>query len=78
VDWRARLKRLGLLRLRHVQSVEETIETITQTLLPDKRNATKFIEPGELNREAQKAVADFRNLFPFLNSTEIPISWPLK
>jgi len=78
VDWRARLARLGLLRLRHVQSVEETIKTITQTLPSDKRKAAKFIEPGELNREAQNAVADFRNVFPFLDSAEMPTSWPLK
>jgi hypothetical protein len=78
VNWRARLESLGLVRLRHVQSVEETIQTIAQTLPSNKRNATKFTEPGELNREAQNAVADFRNLFPFLDSAEMPISWPLK
>jgi hypothetical protein len=58
--------------------VEETIKTITQTLPSDKRKAAKFIEPGELNREAQNAVADFRNVFPFLDSAEMPTSWPLK
>lgn len=78
VNWRARLESLGLLRLRHVQSVEETIQTIAQTLPSNKRKSTKFTEPGELNREAQNAVADFCNLFPFLDSAEMPISWPLK
>jgi hypothetical protein len=78
VNWRARLESLGLLRLRHIQSVEETIQTIAQTLPSNKRKATKFTEPGELNREAQNTVADFRNLFTFLDSAEIPISWPLK
>ena len=78
VNWRARLESLGLLRLRHVQSVEETIQTIAQTLPSNKRKSTKFTEPGELNREAQNAAADFRNLFPFLDSAEMPISWPPK
>jgi hypothetical protein len=78
VDWRAQLENLGLLRLRHVQSVEETIQTITKALAAEKRKATKYLEPGELNRQAKNAVTDFRNLFHFLDSALMPISWPLK
>jgi len=78
VDWRARLERLGLLRLRHVQSVEDTIQIITQTLPSEKRKATKFLEPGILNQEAEKAVTDFHNLFHFLDPAEMPRSCPMK
>ena len=77
-DWRARLERLGLLRLRHIQSVDDTIQTITQTLPSEKRMATKFLEPGTLNQEAEKAVIDFHNLFHFLDLAEMPRSWPMK
>jgi hypothetical protein len=77
-EWRAKLERLGLLRLRHIQPVEETIQTIAQTLPSDKRNATKFLEPGTLNQEAKKTLDDFHKLFPFLDSAEMPLSWPMK
>ncbi len=78
VDWRARLERLGLLRLRHVQFVEDTIQTITQSLPSEKRKVTKFLEPGTLNQEAEKAVVDFHNLFLFLDPAEMPRSCPMK
>ena len=70
-DWRAMLERLGLLRLRRFhQSVEETIKTISQTLPLAQRKKAKFVEPGECNRQAAEAVANFHILFPFLDPAE--------
>jgi len=77
-EWRARLERLGLLRLRHALSVEETIQAITQTLPSVKRKATKFHEPGVLNQEAEKAIDNFHKLFPFLDNAEKPLCHSMK
>ncbi len=75
-DWRATLERLGLLRLRSRYTVERTIAIIAARLTLDQRRRGKFIEPGECNREAEKAVADYHDLFPFLDPAEQPLSWP--
>jgi len=77
-DWRAMLERLGLLRLRNHYTVEKTLATIAAYLTPAQRKKVKFVEPGECNREANIAVKDFHELFPFLAPTEMPHSWPLK
>lgn len=86
LDCRARLFRLGLLRLRHNHTVEDTIQILCKTF-PAKsfltrdnkqKRPTKYSEPGELNREAEKAVDDFHALFPFLDPAERPLSWPMK
>lgn len=76
-DWRVRLDRLGLLRLRHHQTTEDAIQVLCKAFPPDKR-PSKFMEPGEINREATKAVQDFRTLLPFLDPAELPRSWPMK
>lgn len=78
VDWRARLERLGLLRLRHAQTVDQAIQIIAKTLPVNQRTSEKFNTPGEFNREANSAVEDFHALFPFLDSAEMPLCWPMK
>jgi hypothetical protein len=77
-DWRAMLVRIGLLRLRHHYTTEETLAIIADCLTTTQRKKVKFVEPGECNREANAAVKDFRELFPFLAPAEMPCSWPLK
>ena len=64
--WRARLERLGLLRLRRAQTADETIQTIAKTLPKNQRLSEKFNTPGILNSEAKKAGEDFPLMFPFL------------
>jgi len=76
-DWRAKLVRLGLLRLRGDRTAEAALQVLYKAFPPGKR-PSKFAEPGELNREATKAVEDFQALFPFLLPAEMPRSWPLK
>jgi hypothetical protein len=82
VDWRARLERLGLLRLRHHHTLENA-KPYLQKLYPpcrsmQSRPPSKFNDGGECNREANRAVEDFRNLFPFLGPSAMPHSWPMK
>lgn len=67
-DWRARLERLGLLRLRRVRTAEQVIET-AKVLPKDQRISEKFHVPSELNREVKKACEAFHFLFPFLPET---------
>jgi hypothetical protein len=62
-DWRAKLERLGLLRLRRVQTATQTIKTVKAPTI----GRIKFWEPKELNRDVQTAGKDFRLLFPFLS-----------
>lgn len=76
-EWRARLQRLGLLRLRHCHTTDETIQILCRTF-PRKARLWSFIQPSELNREAKKAVDDFRALFHFLRSTAKPRCWRMK
>ena len=76
-DWRARLQRLGYLRLRHLFTLDETLAILAK-LPPDQRKTTKFVEPGECNREVEKALTDFHELLPFLDPAENPLSRPLK
>jgi hypothetical protein len=78
VDWRARLVRLGLLRLRHAQTVEQAIQIIAKTVPVNQRLSEKFNTPGEFNREANNAVDGFRALFHFLDPAEMLRSWPMK
>jgi len=73
VDWRARLERLGLLRLRHNYSFDEA-----KPLLKMLPQTTKTTDSSECNRQAKNAVDDFHALVPFLDSSAMPISWPLK
>ena len=73
IDWRARLERLGLLRLRHPYSFGDAKPFLR--ILPQTAK-TKIA--GECNREAKKALDDFHILFPFLDSTEMPLCWPIK
>ena len=65
-DWWARIERLGLLRLRRVQTAGQVIQTIAKTLPVNQRVSEKFNTPGILNSEAVKAGKDFSFLFPFL------------
>jgi len=82
VDWRAKLERLGLLRLRSQFTFEDAKPFLKQLYpmrkLNDSRPPSKFNEGGECNREAIKAVDDFRSLFHFLDSVEMPKSWPIR
>ncbi len=73
VDWRARLERLGLLRLRHNYTFDKA-----KPLLKMLPQTTKTTDSSECNRQAKNAVDDFHALFPFLDSSAMPISWPLK
>jgi len=81
VDWRASLERLGLLRLRSRYTFDKAKPFLKQ-LYSQQQSAQsqpprKYNDKGECNREAQKAVDDYHEIFPFLN-TEMPYSWPLK
>jgi hypothetical protein len=64
-DWRARVERLGLLRLRRVLTVDQTIKTVKAP----NSGRIKFWEPKELNRDVQNAGDDFKLMFPFLSET---------
>jgi hypothetical protein len=74
-EWRAKLDRLGLLRLRHRYSFSEAkpfLDTLKAGWIEKRTNA------GECNREASKACDHFRELFPFHTRNELPLSWPMK
>jgi hypothetical protein len=73
VDWRASMERLGLLRLRHHYTFSEA-----NPFLARLRQTAKTTNSGECNREAKKAVDDFRRIFRFLPRDEMPLSWPMK
>ena len=82
VDWRARLERLGLLRLRSRYTFNKA-EPFLKQLYPQKQSTQsqpprKYSDKGECNREAKKAIDDFHALFPFLDPAEKPLSWPMK
>ena len=76
-EWRTKLERLGLLRLRSRYGLDATLAKLAN-LPPAQRKKSKFVEPSECNREAEQAVADFQALFPFLDPFEMPLSWPMK
>ena len=71
--WRARIERLGLLRLRREHTFEE-VKPFLKRLYPLIKSAQsqpprKFDDKGECNREAVKSGEDFLFLFPFLAET---------
>jgi hypothetical protein len=74
-DWRAKLQRLGSLRLiGWYGNVEKAIDRLVSVVPPEQRKKTKFCEPAEFKRDAGIAVADFHNLLPFVNSAEKPLA----
>ncbi|MGA9777257.1 MAG: hypothetical protein ACLPRE_01090 [Limisphaerales bacterium] len=79
VDCRARLERLGLLRLRHHYTFDEAKPFLHKLYPPCQSTQSqpprKFDCKGEYNREANYAVDDFHALFPFLDPAEMPHSW---
>jgi hypothetical protein len=76
-ECRASLERLALLRLRSCYTLDETLAILAKRP-KEQRQTSKFVNPGECNREAEKAVADFHELLHFLDPTDMPRSWPLK
>ena len=73
VEWWAKIERLGLLRLRSRYTFAEAKPFLAQLTV-----IAKNTDSGECNREAKIAVTDFHNLFPFLDLTEMPRSWPIR
>jgi hypothetical protein len=69
-DWRVALERLAMMRLLHQFRLREL-----PTACP---NAWKLYGKREWYKERTRAGEKFHRLFPFLSTSELPISWPTK
>jgi hypothetical protein len=69
--WRKKLDRLALMRLRHHYSLEEL-----PSVLPEAwRDAVKFNDSPEIERERKAALRTLFELFSFLPQDTKPINW---
>jgi hypothetical protein len=75
-DWRASLERLGIMRLMHHRSFDEMTAIVQAALPPESADREKYTTKAGCKKERQKALEDFRELYPFL-SDEKPRSWEL-
>lgn len=72
--WRARLDRLGIMRLLH----RYTFKEMTAALPAAYEKTAKYSNPSDCYAERKNAMTDFRKLFPVAPRNEEPLSWQMK
>lgn len=72
--WRARLERLGIMRLLHHHRFRELVAVLPK----EYRMRTKYSDQSGCGSERAAARQDFHRLLPFVPKEEDPLSWSMK